>query len=420
MHFSDPSKAVQNRSTRGRGPRRNGRGAPGGRSRNAVIPSRPPLQFEPAPYDATPVAFTSLGLDSGLERAIIDRGFDTTTPIQGAVYPAVLDGIDLVACAQTGTGKTLAFLLPLMQRLVKGGATGATRVLILAPTRELAVQIEDEFQGLAYHTNLSSVVVYGGVDSGPQERGLRGSADIVVATPGRLLDHMGTNATKFENVEVLVLDEADRMLDMGFWPSVRRIVASLPPNRQTLLFSATMSDEVAQSASQIMRAPKMIRVGRDEGLASSIEHVAHLVPAAEKADWLARFLKRTNGTSLVFVRTKRGADKLARRLAAGGIKCAAMHADRTQSERSAAVEGFKSGRFRALIATDIAARGIDIEGIGHVVNYDVPPSVDAYVHRVGRTGRAEAVGTAVTLVAPEELPALRAIEKTLDVKFAVT
>ncbi|HUP39313.1 MAG TPA: DEAD/DEAH box helicase [Vicinamibacterales bacterium] len=383
-------------------------------------PARPPLQFEPAPYDATPVLFTSLGLETGLERAIIDRGFETTTPIQGAVFPAVLDGIDLVACAQTGTGKTLAFLLPLMQRLVKGGATGSTRVLILAPTRELAVQIEDEFQGLAYHTNLSSVVVYGGVDSGPQERGLRGSADIVVATPGRLLDHMGTNATKFENVEVLVLDEADRMLDMGFWPSVRRIVASLPPDRQTLLFSATMSDEVAQSASQIMRTPKMIRVGRDEGLASTIAHVGQLMPAAEKADWLAKFLKRTPGTSLVFVRTKRGADKLARRLSAAGIKCAAMHADRTQSERSAAVEGFKSGRFRALIATDIAARGIDIEGIGHVVNYDVPPTVDAYVHRVGRTGRAEAVGTAVTLVAPEELPALRAIEKTLDVKFAVT
>ena len=294
-------------------------------------------------------------------------------------------------------------------------------MLILAPTRELAVQIEDEFQGLAYHTNLSSVVVYGGVDSGPQERGLRGSADIVVATPGRLLDHMGTNATKFENVEVLVLDEADRMLDMGFWPSVRRIVASLPPNRQTLLFSATMSDEVAQSASQIMRAPKMIRVGRDEGLASTIEHVGQLVPAAEKADWLAKFLKRTPRHE-PGVRPHQARRRQARAAAGGGRHQVrgAMHADRTQSERSAAVEGFKSGRFRALIATDIAARGIDIEGIGHVVNYDVPPSVDAYVHRVGRTGRAEAVGTAVTLVAPEELPALRAIEKTLNVKFAVT
>ena len=420
MHFSDPSKSVQNRSTRGRRPRRNGRGAPGGRAKTVFVPSRPPLQFEAAPYDPSPVPFTSLGLESGLERALIDRGFETTTPIQGAVYPAVLDGIDLVACAQTGTGKTLAFLLPLMQRLVKAGATGATRVLILAPTRELAVQIEDEFQGLAYHTNLSSVAVYGGVEAGPQERGLRGSADIVVATPGRLLDHMGTSAAKFDNLDVLVLDEADRMLDMGFWPSVRRIVASLPPNRQTLLFSATMSDEVAQSANQIMRAPKMIRVGRDEGLASTIAHVGHLVPAAEKSDWLSSFLKRTHGTSLVFVRTKRGADKLARRLAQSGIKCAALHADRTQSERSAAVEGFKSGRFRALIATDIAARGIDIEGIGHVVNYEVPPSVDTYVHRVGRTGRAEAVGTAVTLIAPEELAALRTIEKTLNVTFAVT
>jgi ATP-dependent RNA helicase RhlE len=292
-------------------------------------------------------------------------------------------------------------------------------VLILAPTRELAVQIEDEFQGLAYHTSLSSVAVYGGVEAGPQERGLRGSADIVVATPGRLLDHMGTNAANFENLDVLVLDEADRMLDMGFWPSVRRIVASLPPNRQTLLFSATMSDEVAQSASQIMRHPRMIRVGRDEGLASTIEHIGRLVPSPEKADWLSGFLRKTHGTSLVFVRTKRGADKLAKRLAAGGIKCAALHADRTQSERSAAVEGFKSGRYRALIATDIAARGIDIEGIGHVVNYEVPGSVDTYVHRVGRTGRAEMVGTALTLVAPEELAALRAIEKSLNVSFAV-
>lgn len=344
----------------------------------------------------------------------------TTTPIQAAVYPAVLDGVDLVACAQTGTGKTLAFLLPIMQRLLKADVkVGTTRVLILAPTRELAVQIEDEFQGLAYHTNLSSVAVYGGVEAGPQERGLRGSADIVVATPGRLIDHMGTNAANFDGLEVLILDEADRMLDMGFWPSVRRIVSSLPANRQTLLFSATMSDEVARSASQIMRHPKMIRVGRVEGLASRIEHVGHLMPSPEKADWLEGFLGRAGGTSLVFVRTKRGADKLARRLAARGIKCAALHADRTQRERSAAVEGFKSGRFTALIATDIAARGIDIDGIGHVVNYEVPPSVDAYVHRVGRTGRAEAIGTAVTLVAPEELAALRFIEKSLDVTFVV-
>ncbi len=395
-----------------------------------MVPSKP-LQFEAAPHDATPVTFTSLSLTPHLVKAVTERGFVTTTPIQSAVFPAVLSGGDLVACAQTGTGKTLAFLLPLMHRLLQSGADtdaaaarstakgAGTRVLILAPTRELAVQIEDEFQGLAYHTNLSSVAVYGGVEAGPQERGLRGSADIVVATPGRLLDHMGSNAANFDGLEVLVLDEADRMLDMGFWPSVRRIVASLPENRQTLLFSATMSDEVTRSASQIMRSPKMIRVGRQEGLATTIEHVGCLVPGAEKAEWLTRFLKRTHGTSLVFVRTKRGADKLARRLAAGGIKCAALHADRTQSERSAAVEGFKSGRYKALIATDIAARGIDIDSIGHVVNYEVPPSVDAYVHRVGRTGRAESIGTAVTLVAPEEVTALRVIEKSLNVTFAV-
>ena len=397
-----------------------------------AVPHKP-LQFEAASCDATPVPFTSLALHPLLERAVIDRGFVTTTPIQSAVYPGVLSRADLVACAQTGTGKTLAFLLPLMHRLLeadlKVGSTGettvgpvaapTTRVLILAPTRELAVQIEDEFQGLAYHTNLSSVAVYGGVEAGPQERGLRGSADIVVATPGRLLDHMGSNAANFAGLEVLVLDEADRMLDMGFWPSVRRIVASLPENRQTLLFSATMSDEVTRSASQIMRAPKMIRVGREEGLATTVAHVGYLVPAAEKADWLARFLKRTHGTALVFVRTKRGADKLSRRLAACGLKCAALHADRTQSERSAAMEGFKSGRYRALIATDIAARGIDIDSIGHVVNYEVPHSVDAYVHRVGRTGRAESIGTAVTLVAPEELAGLRVIEKSLNVTFEI-
>jgi len=364
-----------------------------------------------------------------LERAVADRGFVSTTPIQSAVFPGVLSSADLVACAQTGTGKTLAFLLPLMHRLLNadqareaaGGAAvpPRTRVLVLAPTRELAVQIEDEFQGLAYHTSLSSVAVYGGVEAGPQERGLRGAADIVVATPGRLLDHMGSNAANFEGLEVLVLDEADRMLDMGFWPSVRRIVASLPESRQTLLFSATMSEEVTKSAMQIMRAPRMIRVGREEGLATTIEHVACLVEPAEKADWLARFLKRAHGTSLVFVRTKRGADKLARRLAAGGIKCAALHADRTQSERSAAVEGFKSGRHRALVATDIAARGIDIDDIAHVVNYEVPHSVDTYVHRVGRTGRAESTGTAVTLAGPDEVAGLRVIEKALNVTFEI-
>ncbi len=208
------------------------------------------------------------------------------------------------------------------------------------------------------------------------------------------------------------------MLDMGFWPSVRRIVASLPANRQTLLFSATMSEEVAHSVKQIMRDPKIIRVGRVEGLASTLLHVSQMVSSGDKASWLRGFLQRTPGPNLVFVRTKRGADKLARRLSADGIKCTALHADRTQSQRSAAMEGFKSGRYSTLIATDIAARGIDIDNIAHVVNYEVPGSVDTYVHRVGRTGRAETAGTALTLVAPEELSALRVIEKSLQVSFS--
>ena len=336
--------------------------------------------------------FSTLGLASRLARALSDRSFLRTTPIQSAVYSALLEGSDLVACAETGTGKTVACLLPIMQRLLAGRASHTpglgTRVLVLAPTRELAVQIEDEFQGLSYHTNLSGVAVYGGVDASPQERALRGAVDLVVATPGRLLDHMGTKVGNFDGLEVLVLDEADRMLDMGFWPSVQRIVASLPSSRQTLLFSATMSEEVMRSASQIMRDPRIIRVGRTGGLAPAITHVGQVVEPSAKAGWLAGFLRRTGGTSLVFVRTKRGADRLARRLASDGIRCVALHADRTQRERTAAVEGFRAGRFTALIATDIAARGIDIEGIGHVVNYEVPMSVNARAPR--RTHAADA------------------------------
>ena len=379
------------------------------------------LAYEPSEFDPAPIPFDALSLDNRLLSGIKDLGWAETRPVQSGVIPLALAGGDVIACAETGTGKTAAFLVPILQRFLNEPAPAPqrTRALILAPTRELAVQIEDEFQGLAYHTNLSSVAVYGGVEAGPQERGLRGAADIVVATPGRLLDHMSSNAANFDGLEVLVLDEADRMLDMGFWPSVRRIVSSLPANRQTLLFSATMSDEVARSVNQIMRHPKMIRVGGQEGLATTIEHVGKLVSHSEKLQWLVTFLRRAHGTSLVFVRTKRGADKLARQLAASGIKCVAWHADRTQSQRSSAVEGFKSGRYTALVATDIAARGIDIDDIAHVVNYEVPSSVDTYVHRVGRTGRAESVGTAVTLVAPEELTALRTIEKSLKVTFAV-
>ena len=356
-----------------------------------------------------------MDLDPRLRVGIEDRGFTRTTPIQSAVFPVVFEGADLIACAETGTGKTAAFLLPLMQRLLKNPvAQPGTRALVLAPTRELAVQIEDDFQGFAYHTPLTSVAVYGGVDADMQTRGLKAGADIVVATPGRLQDLMNCGAADFTRLEVLVLDEADRMMDMGFWPDVSRIVATLPPARQTLLFSATTSSDVVRMANDIMHSPKHVQLGRAGGPARTITHVAYQVPSRDKTEWLAGFLKRHRDPALVFVRTKRFADKLASALFSRGVRCAALHADRTQKERTAAVEGFRSGRHAVLVATDIAARGLDIDGIEHVINYEVPHTADGYVHRVGRTGRAQSTGTAVTLVAAEELPYLRAIEKSIN------
>jgi ATP-dependent RNA helicase RhlE len=375
----------------------------------------PAVPFQVAPHDATPVEFSELPLDDRLRAGVADRGFVRTTPVQSAVFPFVFEGGDLIACAETGTGKTAAYLLPIMQRLLASPSAGATRVLVLAPTRELAVQIEDDFTGFSYYTPLTGVAVYGGVDGDIQARALRAGADVVVATPGRLLDHMSCGIVDFSKVEVLVLDEADRMLDMGFWPDVRKIVSTVPAARQTLLFSATTSSDVIGLAEQVMRDPRFIQIGRAGGPATTISHIAHVMPAREKDEWLTRFLRRSHAPSLVFVRTKRGADQLASSLAARGVRCAALHADRTQKDRTAAVEGFRSGRHTALIATDIAARGLDIEGIAHVINYDVPHSADMYVHRVGRTGRAEAAGTAITLVAHDELPTLHAIEKSIDI-----
>ena len=373
------------------------------------------MPFEVAPHDATPIEFSELELDDRLRAGIQDRGFVRTTPVQSAVFPVVFKGSDLIACAETGTGKTAAFLLPIMQRLLATPATGTIRVLVLAPTRELAVQIEDDFTGFSYHTTLTGIAVYGGVDGDIQARALRAGADVVVATPGRLLDHMSCGIVDFSKVEVLVLDEADRMLDMGFWPDVRKIVSSLPEKRQTLLFSATTSSDVVLLAEQVMRDPRFIQIGRAGGPATTISHIAHVMPSGEKVEWLTRFLRRSHAPSLIFVRTKRGADRVASSLASRGIRCAALHADRTQKDRSAAVEGFRAGRHTALVATDIAARGLDIEGIAHVINYDVPYSADSYVHRVGRTGRAEMAGVAITLVAPDELPTLHAIEKSIDI-----
>ena len=367
--------------------------------------------------------FESLGLEASLIEGIRVRGFSATTPIQSAVIPFVMEGDDLIGCAATGTGKTAAFLLPILNRMITSRMAapderGYTRVLILAPTRELCVQIADDVEGFTYHTDITSVAVYGGVDMGPQERALKSGVDIVIATPGRLMDHMRSKTVIFAKLDTLVLDEADRMMDMGFWPDVRRIVQTLPDSaaRQTLLFSATMAEEVMKLADELVVDAKYVQIG-SPGAAKTITHTAEAVPSGQKTEWLAKFLRRTAGPVLVFVRTKSGAERLARQLSGFGLKAAALHADRTQQQRTAAVEGFRSGTYRVLVATDVAARGLDIDGITHVVNYEVPHNRETYVHRVGRTGRAEATGTALTLVAPEELRALEALQRSVGIEM---
>jgi ATP-dependent RNA helicase RhlE len=367
-----------------------------------------------------------MSLDERLLSGIRDLGWAETRPVQSGVIPLALAGHDVIACAETGTGKTAAFLVPILQRFLapirvpdpSGHAKLGTRALVLAPTRELAVQIEDQVQGLTYHTTLSSIAVYGGVPMDIQERALRAGVDIIVATPGRLMDHMRHDSTNFSGLEVLVLDEADRMLDMGFWPDVQRILSALPAVRQTLLFSATIPAEVLKLTQEFLRDPRYVQVGRRGGPAQTISHAIQTVAAREKTQWLAHWLREeARGPVLVFCRTKVGAERLASRLSGMGIRAASLHADRTQQQRTAAVEGFRTGVYPVLVATDVAARGLDIEGIAHVVNFEVPDTPEAYVHRVGRTGRAESTGSALTLVAPEEVRALRALEKAVGVQL---
>jgi ATP-dependent RNA helicase RhlE len=344
-----------------------------------------------------------------------------------------LAGDDLIACAETGTGKTAAFVVPTLQRLLSpragvagtadtpaGSTSARSRVLVLAPTRELAVQIEDEIHGLCYHTPVTSAAIYGGVEMGAQERALRAGVDIIVATPGRLMDHMRQQNADLSGIDLLVLDEADRMMDMGFWPDVRRIITEIPAARQTLLFSATMPDEVVRLALEIVRDPKFVQVGQRSMPAKSITHRAHVVPSNEKLEWLVGHLRRQPRPVLIFNRTKVGAERLAQKLSSAGIRCVALHADRTQQQRRSAVEGFRGGKYKVLVATDIAARGLDIDGIHTVINYELPDSSDAYVHRVGRTGRADEVGLALTLVAPDELRQLDQLEKAVGVRLEFT
>jgi ATP-dependent RNA helicase RhlE len=375
---------------------------------------------------AEPIPFDQLDLDPKLALGVRDRGFTDATPIQSAVFPIVSAGRDLIASAETGSGKTGAFLLPVINRILKeprpgnDAAGGRTRVLVLGPTRELVVQIEDDLQGFVYHTGLTSAPVFGGTPIGPQAQALRAGVDVVVATPGRLLDHLRGGIPAFAGVDTLILDEADRMLDMGFWPDVRRIVASLPDlksegrRRQTLLFSATIPDFVLTPLKELAHDPAYVQIGRRGAPAVGISHSVEQVATPRKTAWLTSFLKKTPGSVLVFVNTKRGTERLARALSNAGIQATALHADRSQSLRLAAVGGFRSGRYRVLVATDVAARGLDIDNIKCVVNFEVPPNRDTYIHRVGRTARQDATGAAVTLAAPDELPAVRALEASID------
>jgi ATP-dependent RNA helicase RhlE len=357
------------------------------------------------------LSFTELGLVPEITRAVREKGYDHPTPIQKETIPAVLAGRDLIGCAQTGTGKTAAFTLPILQRL-KDGARGRVRALILAPTRELALQIEASLRAYGRHVRLGSAVIHGGVSHQPQEAALRRGADLLVATPGRLLDHMERGYVDFRGLEVLVLDEADRMLDMGFIRDVRRIIRALPARRQTLFFSATMPDEIRRLSEEILRDPVTVEVApRRSTPPRGVRQTLLPVAAERKRDLMTHVMKtEATGQTLVFTRTKHGANKLARHLERCGHGVAVLHGNRSQSQRTRALDAFKRKQARVMVATDIAGRGIDVEGIAHVVNYDLPNVPEDYVHRIGRTARAGATGEAISLMAPEDRPHVRAIE----------
>ena len=358
--------------------------------------------------------FTQLKLNPALAKGIKELGFVRPTPIQADAIPPALEGRDVIACAQTGSGKTAAFLLPIIHHLIERPRR-TTRALVLAPTRELAAQILEDFKALAVHTPVSGAAVYGGVGMGPQEHAFRSGVDVIIATPGRLLDHMRSEYARLNRIEHLVLDEADRMLDMGFLPEIRRILATLPARKQTLLFSATMPAPIAVLAGEMLRDPVSIQMQRRAAPAAGITQAVYPVAQELKSALIVHLLRKKLMTqALVFTRTKHRANRLADALVQAGIRAERIHGNRSQAQRTAALAGFKNGTFPVLVATDIAARGIDVDALGHVVNFDVPVAPEDYIHRVGRTGRAEATGEAFTFVSPEEEEGLRAIERAIS------
>ncbi|MFL5529958.1 MAG: DEAD/DEAH box helicase, partial [Gemmatimonadaceae bacterium] len=367
------------------------------------------------------VSFSELALAPEVLHAVRDAGYTHPTPIQQQAIPLALAGRDLIGLAQTGTGKTAGFTLPIVHNLISDPLTDAdgapvhrVRVLILTPTRELAAQVEESFRKYGKYTQLRVVPIYGGVGIEPQSKALKRGVDVVVATPGRLLDHMERENVSFADLEVLVLDEADRMLDMGFAPQLNRIVSEIPPYRQTLLFSATMLPEVEALARKYLRKPVVVQVGRRSEAASTVTHAVYPVSRDRKHTLLAELLKKAEMDSvLVFTRTKHGADRVVRHLEDEGVAATAMHADKSQGERTRALDDFKAGKIRVLVATDIAQRGLDVSGISHVINYDVPQQPEDYVHRIGRTGRAAATGDAYTFMSPDEISMVRTIERMI-------
>jgi len=361
--------------------------------------------------------FAELDLNKSILRAVEEGGYEEMTPIQSQAIPAVLEGKDLIAVAQTGTGKTAAFSLPIIQRLVKGEGkreSKTVRSLVLAPTRELAVQIAENIQAYGKYLHLRTTLVYGGASAKPQIKALLPGVDILVATPGRLLDLVNQGHTSLAGVETLVLDEADRMLDMGFIRDLKKIVAMLPKARQTLLFSATMPASVEQLAKSILRSPERIEVAPAATTAEKVEQHVLMVPKANKRALLTHILKNKDiKRVLVFTRTKHGANRVARHLGQLGVPSSAIHGNKSQNARQKALTHFRSGDIRALVATDVAARGIDVDGVTHVINFDLPNEPESYVHRIGRTARAGATGVSLSFCDHEERPYLRDIEKTI-------
>jgi ATP-dependent RNA helicase RhlE len=358
--------------------------------------------------------FTSFGLHPDLLRGVGELGFKRPTPIQNDAIPPALAGRDVLACAMTGSGKSAAFLLPVLHRLI-GKKRGTTRALVLTPTRELAAQIAEHLRELAIHTPLSGAAVYGGVGMGPQEHAFRSGVDVIIATPGRLLDHFRFPYAKLDGLEILVLDEADRMLDMGFLPDIRRVLKHIPLRRQTLFFSATIPPAIATLSHEMLKNPETIAIERKSAPATGIAQSVFPVAQDLKLQLLLALLRRGDiRNAIVFTRTKHRANRVFEQLERQKVSVARIHGNRSQMQRTEALAGFKTGRYRILVATDIAARGIDVEALSHVVNFDVPEIPDDYIHRVGRTARAELTGDAITFVAPDEENDLRAIERAIS------